>query len=76
MRVAHATPATRRFEFVEGSSSKFWEVRRDGDDVVVRYGRIGSTGQSVRKMFKDADSADRHVEKLVREKTGKGYVEA
>lgn len=75
MRLTHATPASRRFEFVEGTSSKFWEVHREGNDVVIRFGRIGTGGQAVRKPLKDAAAAERHVEKLIREKTGKGYVE-
>jgi DNA ligase 1 len=69
------TSPTRRFEFVEGNSSKFWEVRRDGNDIVVRYGRIGTAGQSVRKPLKDTETTEQHVEKLIREKTGRGYVE-
>jgi DNA ligase-1 len=69
-----ATP-TRRFEFVEGTSSKFWEVSCEGSDVIVRYGRIGSAGQTLRKPFPDAAAAERHAEKLIGEKTGKGYAE-
>lgn len=69
------TSSTRRFEFVEGTSSKFWEVRCEGSDVVVSYGRIGSAGQTLKKSFDDAAAAERHVEKLIAEKTGKGYVE-
>lgn len=75
MRVTHAKPSARRFEYVEGTSNKFWEVRREGNDVLVRYGRIGMAGQSVREPLKDTAAAERHVEKLIREKTGKGYTE-
>lgn len=67
---------TRRFEFVQGTSSKFWEVRCDGNDVIVCFGRIGTTGQQVRKPFADAVKAEKHVEQLIRQKTGKGYVPA
>ncbi len=69
------TPAKRRFEFVGGNSSKFWEVRVQGSDVYVAYGRIGSTGQTSFKTLESAQAATAHTEKLVREKTGKGYVE-
>ena len=41
----------RRFEFVEGTSSKFWEISTDGNNVTVRYGRIGTNGQSQTKSF-------------------------
>lgn len=73
--VAIATAGPRRFELVEGGSSKFWEVARDGREVVVRYGRIGSDGQSKAKTFADEAAAVRHVEGLIEEKTGKGYGE-
>jgi DNA ligase-1 len=69
------TAATRRFEFVEGSASKFWEVNIAGTDVTVRFGRIGTNGQSQTKTFADTAAAQRHADKLVAEKTGKGYVE-
>ena len=32
--------AKRYFEFVEGTSSKFWEVWIDGNSVLTRYGKI------------------------------------
>jgi DNA ligase-1 len=72
---ATSPSSTRRFEFVEGKSSKFWEVSRQGKEVTVRYGRIGSEGQSSVKSFPDEAAAAAHVEKLVHEKTGKGYQE-
>ncbi len=65
----------RRFEFVEGSSSKFWEVSASGDALTVRYGRIGTNGQTQTKSFASAAKAQAEHDKLIREKTGKGYVE-
>jgi predicted DNA-binding WGR domain protein len=41
----------------------------------VRYGRIGSEGQSNVKTFPDEAAAARHADKLIAEKTGKGYLE-
>lgn len=38
--------AVRYFEFIDDKSQKFWEVTVSGSDVTVRYGRIGSDGQS------------------------------
>lgn len=67
-----ATPP-RRFEFVGGNSSKFWEVRTQGSDIHTSYGRIGSAGQTSCKTMESAEAATAHVEKLVREKTAKGY---
>lgn len=39
-----ATVETRRFEFSEGNSNKFWEVSVQGKNVHVRFGRIGAQG--------------------------------
>ena len=63
----------RRFELVEGASAKFWEVAHDGPTVTVRYGRIGTDGQSKTKALADEAAAIRHLEKLIDEKVAKGY---
>jgi DNA ligase-1 len=74
--VPAASGARRHFEFVEGGSAKFWEITTTGNYVTVRFGRIGTQGQTQTKSFTDADSAARHAEKLIHEKTKKGYVES
>jgi predicted DNA-binding WGR domain protein len=73
-----STPATRTsryFEFVSGSSSKFWEISLDGSAFTVRFGRIGTAGQAQSKTFGDAAKASREMEKLIAEKLKKGYRE-
>ena len=65
----------RYFEFVEGTSSKFWEIEIAGADVTVRYGRIGADGQMKSKSFADEAAAQKHGDGLIAEKTEKGYVE-
>jgi predicted DNA-binding WGR domain protein len=65
----------RRFEFIEGASSKFWEVWIDGTNVCTQYGRIGTAGQTTSKPFGDPAAARAGADKLIREKTSKGYVE-
>ncbi len=65
----------RRFEFVAGSSAKFYEITVAGCDVTVRYGRIGVSGQTQTKSFADAAAAQHYADKLVAQKTSKGYVE-
>ena len=67
--------ATRRFEFVGGSSRKFWEISLSGSSFTVRFGRIGTTGQSQTKSFPDADQARHEAGQLTAEKLRKGYVE-
>jgi predicted DNA-binding WGR domain protein len=65
----------RRFEFEEGGSSKFWEVSVDGSDMTVTYGRIGTSGQTKTKSFATNEAAQKEADKLVAEKTKKGYSE-
>ncbi len=65
----------RRFELVDGKSSKFWEVDVDDETLVVRYGRIGTNGQSKEKDLGSPEKADAEREKLIRQKLGKGYSE-
>jgi DNA ligase-1 len=67
--------AKRHFELVEGSSSKFWEVWVTGSEQRVRFGKIGSQGQTKVKTFGSEESAHADSEKLISEKTKKGYVE-
>lgn len=65
----------RRFEFVEGSSSKFWEIGLEGSSFTVRWGRIGTTGQTQTKSFATNEAARAEHDKLVAEKLRKGYRE-
>lgn len=65
----------RRFELVEGTSSKFWEVDVEGSDLTVRFGRIGTQGQTKTKTYTTPVAAGIERDKLVKEKTGKGYKE-
>ncbi|MGJ7562546.1 DUF4132 domain-containing protein [Variovorax sp. GB1R11] len=65
----------RRFELIEGTASKFWEVEQSDTDLNIRWGRIGTAGQSQTKSFADAAKAATALTKLVAEKTGKGYSE-
>ena len=71
-RVDARKGAARRFELVEGSASKFWEVARDGCSVTVRFGRIGSSGQSQTKDFASEELADRHAARLIEEEARQG----
>jgi predicted DNA-binding WGR domain protein len=70
-----ANETTRYFEFKDDKSSKFWEISQKDLIVTVRYGKTGTTGQSQNKEFAEASAVQAHVEKLIKEKTGKGYLE-
>jgi DNA ligase-1 len=71
------TPASgpRYFEYIGGTSRKFWEIRRTECEVTVRYGRIGSAGQTNVKSFPDETAAAKHADKMIEKKTAEGYVE-
>ncbi|SDF34469.1 WGR domain-containing protein, predicted DNA-binding domain in MolR [Lentzea fradiae] len=64
----------RRWELVSDGSAKFWEIAADGAAVTVRFGRIGTSGQSKTKELASAAAAAAHVAKLVAEKEKKGYL--
>ena len=66
---------TRRFEFVAGTSAKFYEVVVTGSSVTVRYGRMGTEGQTLTKSLADTASAQRHADRLIATKLAKGYCE-
>ena len=66
---------TRRFEFVGGSSAKFWQVSVEDCTVIVMFGRIGVDGQQITKSFDNHAAAQKHADKLIAEKLRKGYVE-
>lgn len=75
---AAASGTSRYFELTDGKSNKFWEISTRDTQVSTRYGRIGSDGTTTVKTFADAaaaDKHDKHSQKLIDEKTGKGYVE-
>ncbi|MDP3537951.1 MAG: WGR domain-containing protein [Azonexus sp.] len=65
----------RRFEFRDDKSSKFWEIRIESNRFNVRYGKIGTDGQTQIKEFSDAATAEKQGQKLIAEKLEKGYVE-
>jgi predicted DNA-binding WGR domain protein len=68
--------APRTFELLDGGSAKFWEITRDDTAVTVRYGRIGTAGQTRTRSFDTAAAATAHADKLVAEKLAKGYAES
>ena len=69
------TSQSRRFEFRQGNSKKFWTISVDGDAFTVTYGRIGADGKTQEKSFADATKAKAAAEKLIAQKVGKGYKE-
>jgi hypothetical protein len=51
IRAPSRLSSVHHFEFVGGSSKKFWEISIAGNSFTVRFGRIGTAGQSQTKTF-------------------------
>lgn len=62
-----------RFEYAEGTSSKFWEIERKDAVITTRWGRIGTDGQVKAQALKTIYAAMTAYQKQVQEKTSKGY---
>jgi uncharacterized protein (TIGR02996 family) len=65
----------RTFTFSDAKSHKFWNIDVQGKSFTVNYGKIGTAGQTQTKAFPTAEKAQAEADKLIREKTKKGYVE-
>ncbi len=62
-----------RYEFSEGTSNKFWDIKQSGTGLTINFGKVGANGQTQIKSFgSDAEAKTAH-DKLVAEKTKKGY---
>ena len=62
-----------RYEFSDGKSQKFWEIELEGNTFTVRYGRMGTDGQTSTKVFESPEQALKEHDKLVKSKVKKGY---
>lgn len=65
----------RTFQFSDAKSHKFWNIDVSGSSFTVTYGKVGTAGQTQTKSFPTPEKAQAEADKLVREKTGKGYRE-
>jgi predicted DNA-binding WGR domain protein len=65
----------RVFVFQDFKSQKFWSIDREGNSFTVNYGRLGTDGQTQEKTFASPEEAEKQADKLIAEKTKKGYVE-
>jgi len=63
-----------RLTHTEGNHSKFWEGTVSGNSLTVRFGRIGTQGQTKVKEFDDPAAARAELAKLIKEKLAKGYI--
>ncbi|HSI10334.1 MAG TPA: AAA domain-containing protein, partial [Rariglobus sp.] len=63
----------RTLKYTEGDSKKFWEIIVTGKNFAVRFGRIGTPGQTQQKQFETEAEAQRSAEQLIQSKLRKGY---
>jgi predicted DNA-binding WGR domain protein len=63
-----------RYEFVEGTSNKFWEISLDGSSFSTTYGKIGTSGTTTQKDWDSDEKAKKEYDKLIAEKVKKGYL--
>lgn len=62
-------------EYQDDKSNKFWEIEVTQNSYTLRYGKIGTDGQSKTKSFDSEEAALKDAEKLYNSKIKKGYVE-
>ena len=65
----------RTFQYSDAKSHKFWNIDVSGNSFTVTFGKIGAAGQTQTKTFPTPEKAKAEADKLVAEKTKKGYVE-
>ena len=70
---AASAPQPLRLEYIQGNSKKFWEISRAENSLTVRFGRIGTAGQTQTKASANEAAAEREMQKLISEKRKKGY---
>ncbi|AJP73654.1 AAA domain-containing protein [Sphingomonas hengshuiensis] len=63
------------FRFQQASSDKFWKIAVSGGEMTVIFGRTGTKGSTVVKVFETPERAKREAAKLIAEKVRKGYLE-
>jgi predicted DNA-binding WGR domain protein len=62
------------YENTTGSHNKFWDIKRDGKEHTVTFGRIGTSGQTRYKSFDSERGCKSSVTRLINGKIKKGYV--
>ena len=71
--VKNDEPPEVRLEFVQGTSSKFWQVKVSGCTTIVTFGRIGTPGQTDTKVHANEGEARKFAAQIQGEKERKGY---
>lgn len=67
--------AKRYFEYKDEKSHKFWEVDVSVNQATIRFGKVGTDGQTSIKELGSPEEAEAHAEKKATGKIKKGYKE-
>lgn len=65
----------REFVCQEGGSNKFWNIEKNGTSYTVTYGKVGTPGTCTVKEWGSEEVCLKEIDKIVKSKTKKGYVE-
>ena len=64
------------FEFKDSISNKSWKINLKKNQVFITFGRIGIQNPVCQlKKFNSNEEAKKYIDKKIREKINKGYVE-
>ena len=65
----------RIFIYQDVNTHKFWEIELSGKKITVYFGKYGANPRTTVKSFESEEKALKEVKKLIRSKTGEGYME-
>lgn len=65
----------KHLKYIDGTSDKFWNIEVSENEFTVTYGKNGTSGVSKTKSFENPEACLAAAEKLIAEKTKKGYSE-
>ena len=64
------------FEYTDAVSNKFWKINLKKNKIIITFGRIGIKNPVCQlKKFNSNEEAKKYIDKKIREKINKGYVE-
>ncbi|SFW78010.1 WGR domain-containing protein [Chitinophaga sancti] len=63
----------KKFIYQDNSSHKFWDIEFNLTSLTVTFGKYGTQGQMQTKLFPTVEECMKAAEKLIAEKTKKGY---
>lgn len=64
----------KKFIYQDAQSHKFWDIEINLTSLTVKFGKYGTTGQIQTKLFPSVEECIKAAEKLIAEKTKKGYI--